>query len=381
MVRIDVKPEMIRWAVERSRKREELYKSFDSLPLWEKGSKKPTLKQLEKFAKATGAPFGYFFLPKPPVEEMPIPFFRTIKDEQDRSPSPDLLDTIYALDRRQEWMREYLIEEGKEPLPFIGSAHPSDNPAETARKIKQVLGLEEGWATLHRTWTEALRTLLNAIQNVGIVVSISSVVETNNHRQLNPEEFRGFVLIDEYVPFIFVNGADAKAAQMFTLAHELAHIWLGKSAVFDLRNLEPSDDSLEKLCNRIAAEFLVPSEELTNYWSEAQQEEIPFQAVARKFKVSEIVAARRALDLDLIDRGTFSRFYRDYLERERRAKREESGGNYYHNQIQRLGRGFVETVVRAARGGDLLYHEAYRLTGAYGETFEKLAATVLGEVQ
>ncbi|PTQ50772.1 MULTISPECIES: ImmA/IrrE family metallo-endopeptidase [Hydrogenibacillus] len=379
MVRVDVRPDLIRWAIKRSQKREELYRKFRNLSEWERGTVRPTLRQLEEFAKATATPFGYFFLPEPPEEVLPIPFFRTVERERVQKPSPDLLETIYTLERRQEWMHEYLIEKGYEPLPFVGSAVLSDDPVETAREMRRVLDLNEGWASRHRTWTGALRALQDAAENAGIVVSVNSVVGTNNFRRLDPEEFRGFVLIDEYVPFIFVNGADAKAAQMFTLAHELAHIWIGKSAVFDLRDLEPADDPVERQCNRIAAEFLVPSEELKSYWPEARQEKSPLQAVARKFKVSEIVAARRALDLGLIDRETFFRFYRDSLGRERRAKREEDGGQYYYTQIRRLGRRFVETVVRAARAGDLLYHEAFRLTGIYGDTFEKLAARVSGE--
>ena len=327
----------------------------------------------------TGTPFGYFFLSEPPEEDIPIPFFRTLEGKELQRPSPDLLEMIYTLERRQEWMREYLIKQGCGPLSFVGCAGLSDDPVETARNMRRVLGLDGEWASRCRTWEDALRTLQDAAENAGIVVSVSSVVGMNNHRRLDPEEFRGFVLIDEYAPFIFVNGADAKAAQIFTLAHELAHIWLGKSAAFDLRNLEPAGDPVEKRSNLIAAEFLVPSKEIRAYWPEACREDEPFRAAARKFKVSEIVVARRALDLGLVGKEIFLDFYNEYLNREKRNIKKENGGQFYPTQTRRLGRRFVETVVRAARHGDILYHEAYRLTEIYGDKFEKLAAWISGE--
>ena len=123
-------------------------------------------------------------------------------------------------------------------------------------------------------------------------------------------EFPGFVLVDEYAPLVFLNGADGKAAQMFTLAHELAHVWLGSSAVFDLRELQPAADEVEQACNRVAAEFLVPGDEMREVWSSVRYESERFQQIARRFKVSELVAARRALDLRLITRNEFLEFYR-----------------------------------------------------------------------
>ena len=106
-----------------------------------------------------------------------------------------------------------------------------------------LLGLERNWAQTQQTWTTALETLRHAIDAVGVVVVTNGVVGNNTHRKLDPGEFRGFVLVDQHAPLVFVNGADSKAAQMFTLVHELAHLWFGQSAVFDLRELQPSAES------------------------------------------------------------------------------------------------------------------------------------------
>jgi Zn-dependent peptidase ImmA (M78 family) len=211
------------------------------------------------------------------------------------------------------------------------------------------------------------------MEDAGILVVLSSIVGNNTRRKLDLTEFRGFVLIDEYAPLVFVNRSDGRAAQMFTLAHELAHIWIGSSAAFDLRELQPAKEETEIACNKVAAEFLVPTVELRQIWPSLRQEPEPFQAVARRFKVSELVAARRALDLELITKDEFIDFYRSYQERERHIAKSQEGGNFYATQSLRLSRRFAETVVHAVREGTLLYRDAYRLTGLYGRTFERYA--------
>lgn len=240
--------------------------------------------------------------------------------------------------------------------------------------MRRTLGVSAGWADVHSTWSEALRALRDRIQAVGIIVVINGVVGNNNHRKLDPEEFRGFVLTDDYAPLIFVNGADGKAAQMFTLAHELAHIWVGQAAVFDLHDLQPAPDPTERFCNAAAAEFLIPEAELRKAWQEAEPRSERFQFLARRFKVSELVTARRALDLRLITREAFFSFYNEYSEDERRRSAAQSGGNFYATQNSRIGRSFAEAVARAVREGRLLYRDAFDLTGLHGATFDRYIA-------
>jgi Zn-dependent peptidase ImmA (M78 family) len=172
--------------------------------------------------------------------------------------------------------------------------------------------MTSGWAREHATWTAALLGLRRSIEAIGVMVVINGVVGNNNTRKLDPEEFRGFVLSDRYAPLIFVNGADFKSAQMFTLAHELAHLWLGRDGVFDLLDLQPGNSDVERFCNAVAAEVLIPSTELRDSWRYVARAADPFQALASRFKVSPIVAARRALDLQLIQREAFFSFLRDY---------------------------------------------------------------------
>lgn len=344
---------------------------------WAAGAVLPTLRQLESLAKATSTPLGFFFLAEPPEERLPVPYFRTLRSDSPEQPSPDLLDTMQMMQRRQAWMREFLIEEGRDPLPFVASARVEEQRATVAERMRAALGLEADWASGHRTWKDALRTLREAIDDAGILVVVNGVVGNNTHRKLDPREFRGFVLVDERAPLLFVNGADGKAAQMFTLAHEVAHVFFGSSAAFDLRQLMPAEDATERACNQVAAEFLIPGRLLRPVWPAASDDASRFQEMARRFKVSELVVARRALDLDLIGREAFLAFYHSYQTAERRlAPQQPEGGDFYANQNLRVGHRFARTVVRAAREDRLLYSEAYRLTGLYGKTFDAYAASL-----
>lgn len=374
MQTLNINHELIRWALDRSgRSADGLMHQFPKLSLWESGEAQPTIKQLEAFAKKTWTPLGYFFLSEPPQDELPIPDFRTVSDRPVGCASPNLIDTLHTMQRRQTWMRDYLIDQGSEALPFISSANIHESPIDVALRIRQKIGAGEGWASHHGTWSDALRHLREAIEEAGILVAINGVVGNDTHRKLDTEEFRGFVLMDKYAPLIFVNGSDAKSAQMFTLAHELAHLWIGESALFNLPNLEPADFAIEQFCNKVAAEFLVPEREFKDYWQDAIRDADPFQAIARHFKVSPIVAARRAQDLGFIHFSEFISFYRTYQEDERRKTARTTGGNFYLTQNTRLGKRFVRAVALAAKEGRLLYRDAYRLTDLHGTTFDKYA--------
>lgn len=378
MSRVAVNREVLRWAVRRSgHELEELEQKFPRIRNWESGERLPTLRQLESLAKATLTPLGFFFLAKPPEEKLPIPHFRTLHDESPAIPSPNLLETIQMMQRRQAWMHEFLIEQGHKELPYVNSTRQEEQPRSVVERILDILGLDEDWAAAERTWTDALHTMRQAIEDAGILVVVNGIIGNNTHRKLDPNEFRGFVLVDSYAPLVFVNGADGKAAQMFTLAHELAHVFYGSSAAFDLREMQPADDPMEQTCNKVAAEFLVPQHKLNQIWPSVKEDSEPFQKIARRFKVSAIVAARRALDTHLINKETFLNFYHAYQSDERRVANQRSeGGDFYANQNLRVGQRFASAVIRAVKEGKLLYSEAYRLTGLYGRTFEHYATSL-----
>ena len=377
MNRVSIRPEMLQWALERAGLDvHKLKPRFPRLSAWELGEEKPTLKQLEAFAKATHVPFGYLFLPEPPKERIPIPDFRTIRGEIS-SPSPNLLDTIYAMQRRLAWLREERIESEAEPLDFVGSAQLSDDPQAIGQEMRRVVGIGSEWAAKRKSWIDAVSEMREAIERIGVMAVINGVVGNNTHRKLNVEEFRGFSLCDNHTPLIFVNGADAKSAQMFTMAHELAHIWLGKvgEGLSGFENISPKGTGVETFCDKAAAEFLLPARELKVQWVGVKYEQQPFKTLARRFKVSPIVVGRRAMDLGLVDRERFFEFYRAYIGEERlKTGNSESGGDFYNNQNVRVGQMFATNVIRAALEGRLSFREAYDLTGLRGGTFQEYAS-------
>jgi len=283
------------------------------------------------------------------------------------------------MQRRQSWMHDFLVEELEEPLSFVATITLSTEIVEAATRIRQALGLEDGWARRQSTWQDALNIFRENIEQAGILVVASSVVGNNNHRKLDVNEFRGFVLNDNYAPLIFINAADYKSANMFTLAHEVVHVWLGEGGVFNLnfRTLESDDNEIERYCNKVAAELLVPEQELRALWPDTQQREEPFQFIARRFKVSPLVAARRALDLGFITREEFFAFFEAYRIDERRKKDKKSdGGDFYNTQNVRIGKRFASAVIRATKESRLLYRDAYQLTNLYGTTFDKYAKSL-----
>ncbi len=390
MATVEVNPDLLRWAIDRSGlSMEKLYKKFPKLDAWLSKEKPPTFRQLESFARTTMTPFGVMFLNEPPEEKIPVPDFRTVSDDTVDRPSPDLSDTIQLMQLRQMWMREWLNEQGNESLAFIGSADVRRNPKSLAQEIRQTLDLAPEWAEQTASWEAALTTLRRAMERIGILVFSNSVVGLNNHRPLDPQEFRGFVLCDDIAPLVFVNDADSKSARMFTLAHELVHLWLGTGGIFNLINLLPANKPMERFCNEVAAEFLVPEFKLTEAWPKVRKASDRFLLLAKQFKVSPVVVARRALDLKLISKPEFFRFYeadrQDFLHRREQAKKKQkdkkSGPDFYTVQNARLGRPFSAAIVRATREGRILIREAYRLTGMKGKTFDSYSERVLERVR
>ena len=339
---------------------------------WER-SGEISMAQVAKLAQYTYTPEGYLFLAEPPDDSLPIMDFRTVGDQPLRRPSPNLLDTVYQMQRRQDWMREELLIDETGPLDFVGAFRDNTDFEDIADGMREALTLEPNWASSNPTWDGAMRFLRNRIEEVGVLIFINGIVGNNTHRRLDPDEFRGFALIDEYAPLIFINNSDFTSAQMFTIAHELAHIFVGAEGVSNFEALLPSDHATESFCNNIAAEFLVPHAVLEELWGTIAKDEEPYQKIARKFRVSVIVAARRTFDLGLIDREAYFEFYDKYLVDERRQKeRRAGGGDFWNNQNVRLGKRFSAAVAQAVKEGRLLHREAYRLTDLRGDSFESM---------
>ncbi len=378
VVRVPVEPTLLTWAADRSGiARDNLEKRFPKLQIWEAGELDPTFNQLQDFASATHAPLGFLFLPEPPVEHLPIPDFRTLKNSGVARPSPDLLDTIYLCQSRQDWYREHAVVEEYDPVPFVGSVSVDDPIVQVADKIRQAIKFELNERSSFSNSDEALRRLIDLIEDTGVLVMISGIVGSNTHRGLNVDEFRGFALADPLAPLIFVNGADTKAAQIFTLIHELAHIWSGESALSDARMARKVANDNELWANQVAAEVLVPLASIVNEFR--QSVEIPeLERLAKVYKVSTLVVLKRIHDAGFLKWKPYQARYREELARimalVEARKQPGGGGNYYYTQPIRISRHFARAVIVEALEGRTLYRDAYRLLGAAKrETFDNLA--------
>lgn len=364
---VNINTNILTWAIDRAGfDLHEFILKVPNVQKWLDGEKKPTLKQLEDFSKKVYLPFGYLFLNEPPKEKLPIPFFRT-NNPQATKVSVNVYDTILLLQQRQDWLRDYLLNNEFPELPFVGKFANCNDIKPIVQDIRQTLNLTENWASNFETWQEALNHLSEQIENAGIITIFNGVVENNTRRKIPVQECRGFILVDSVAPFMFINNSDSKAAQMFTIVHELAHIWTGHSAGFDFRQLQPADDPIEKICDKVAAEFLVPEDIFNKLWDKTPS----IKPIAKFFKVSQIVIARRALDTGKISREQYFEFYNNYTQREfEKKENKNSGGDFYATTKKRLSITFATHVYNAVRSGKLLYRDAYKLTSLKGDTFQ-----------
>lgn len=363
MNRVTIKPEMLRWARERAgRSAASLRERIPNLELWERGEASPTLKQLESFAKATHTPIGYLFLQEPPIERVPIPDFRTIGNERLDRPSPDLLETIYTCQQRQDWYRDFARSAGEEPLPFVGSVGLASDIETAAASIRHALGFDLEERRQMPTWTDALRRFIQQADALGVLVMVSGVVGSNNRRKLDPQEFRGFALADALAPLVFINGGDTKAAQMFTLAHELVHIWLGQSALSDVGPVSAPSQRVEVWCNRVAAELLVPLAILRDEYQKSAELRVELNRLARRFKVSTLVILRRIHDAGGLTTEQLWQAYREELERLRDIP-SGGGGDFYLTLGSRVSKRFARALVVSTLEGQTSFTEAFRMLG------------------
>ncbi len=361
-VHVSVQPVMLKWARERAGlELKDLTPRFPQLAAWERGERTPTLRQLEDFAQAVRVPVGYLFLPTPPDEPLPVPDLRTMAGRPVARPSPELLDTLYLCQQRQDWYREYAQLQGLSRVPFVGTASLQDDPARVAVRMRETLGFSVRERQQLPTWTDALRQLANRAEEAGVLVMASSIAGNNTRRKLNVAEFRGFALVDDLAPLVFLNATDSKAAQIFTLAHELAHIWLGESGVSNVEVGRRATHQVEQWCNAVAAELLVPLDDFRNQYQAGASLTDETQRLARHYKVSTLVILRRAFDCGLLDEQSLWMAYQQ--ETERLQRRGAGGGNFYRTLSVRTGQRFASAVVSSALEGQTPFRDAFRLLG------------------
>lgn len=284
-----------------------------------------TLAQIRKFAEQAKVPFGFLFLPTPPEKFKPanhLVDFRTVKNNEPLS--EDFLDIYKDVEHKQSWYREYLISIDAPPLEFVGRYKDNFETASSviATDIRKTLNLNNIERQLGSA-EDYFNALAKHCEDAGVLVFKNSVVVNSNNRKLNSEEFRGFVISDPYAPAIFINGGDTKYANIFTLAHELAHVWLGESGISDADTNSHNEHEIR--CNAIAAEVLVPNRMFLDSWQATNQEtREKIITLNNLFKVSELVIARVALTNNKITRDEYNSIQAEVIRKWREYKARQS---------------------------------------------------------
>jgi Zn-dependent peptidase ImmA (M78 family) len=334
---------------------------------WIEGTRLPTVSQLEDFSRKVYIPMGFLFLDEPVEERLPIVFYR-MSAGNTRDVGINIRDTLWMLQQRQSWLKEYLVLNSHDRLEHVGLFTATSGVDEIVASIRDCLDIPRDWAARLRTSDEAVTWLSERIEDAGISVVFNGVVANNTRRVIPVSECRGFVLIDDHAPFVFVNNNDAKSAQVFTLLHEVAHVWIGRSSGFDFDGSGIVDDPVERLCDNVAASFLVPR----NCFDEAWRRSMDFMVLSKRFKVSPVVIGRRAMETGKITRDGFFDFYTRYTsEVGSLRKNAPGGGDFYRMTKKRLGLHFSVHVKNAVRSGQLLYRDACNLTNLKGSTFDE----------
>ncbi|MGJ7514580.1 ImmA/IrrE family metallo-endopeptidase [Pseudomonas baetica] len=373
-----INPHVLRWARERaSLSTSTLAKSLgtreDNVLAWEQGKKRPSFNQAMNYARQTYIPFGYLYLSQPPEESLPLPDLRTVNGKRDNGYSLALLDTIRWAQERQEWYRDYLISQGIAENGVMGKFSLSDSPNLIVADIRSTLNLPP--KPDRGDFDAYFKTLISKIETVGVLVMRSSVVNNNTSRPLLIEEFRGFALCDELAPVIFINTADCPEARLFTLAHELAHIWIGRSGVSDG---EPANHRAEEvLCNAVAAELLTPEREFLSTWDANIEWEDNVFPLTTLFHVSGWVIARRALTFNLITVSEYGAYISQKVA-EHKARSKNGTPPYNRLQTARVSKTFATAVATEALSGRMLYRDAARLIGVKPHKLAEYSKKELG---
>ncbi|WP_286035742.1 ImmA/IrrE family metallo-endopeptidase [Succinatimonas hippei] len=342
-----------------------------------------TMKQAIEIANHVHIPLGFLFLNEPFEESLPIKDFRTLNNKVSKNISLNLRDVINQCKFQQDWYTEYAKENDLEKCPLVNKSNLNEDPKASAEKLKICLNYKEKDLSKADNYRRYLRTI---IEQAGVLVFISSTVGNNNTRTLDIKEFRGFALSDPYAPLIFINSSDSVSAQIFTMIHELAHIMLGESGISNEAMEEIYISSkIEKWCNAVAANFLVPEDKLKLLFEQNYKISLYDFIVSSvfKFHVSSLVILRRLYELNLIEKDEFSNLFNrlknDAL-RELQIRKEEKSKkslSYYQVALSRLSKNFCHAVISSTLSGNVLYRDACILLNKTNlKGFDKFASTL-----
>ncbi len=382
-----ITPNVLKWARESARMTEEIAAakisiSIDKLKEWETGTSQPTIRQAQALAKYYKRPFALFFLPEIPRDFHPLQDFRKAGSKS-LSTAPTFI--IREIQQKQTWISDVNEENNEEKLSFVGRYSIKDSPITVANDILNTLGINPS----NYKSDNQIKEWIDASESNGIFISRTSFIHPR--LKLDSEEIQGFAIADPFAPFIFINSDDWNAPQLFTLVHELAHIWIAETGISNA--IEPEIKNKDKFhpvelfCNEVAANALIPANIISSLDKTTFDNSKEIFKAAKNLGVSSFAFIVRALNLNLISVSIYQKLKREadidynaFLKREaeKKAKQKEKekkgGPNYFLLQLNRNSRLFTQTVLDAFRGGFIEPTQASNLLNVQVNKFQKLEA-------
>ncbi len=385
--RAHITVKVFKWARESAKMTEEIAASKVAVPVdklreWEAGESFPTIRQAQNLAKAYKRPFALFFLPDIPNDFQPLQDFRKVGSKELSTSS---IFIIREIQQKQAWISEVNVDNNEDTVPFVGKFSLNDNPIVVARDILSIFNINPVACNVNNPILE----WIDKAESNGIFISRTSFI--HSRLKLDSNEIQGFVIADNYAPFVFINSDDWNAPQLFTLVHELAHIWIAETGISN--DLEPSIkkaedyNPIELFCNEVAANALMPKEFIENLDQKAFSNAKEVFKNAKTIGVSSFALLVRALNLNVISLNSYKKLkvdadfeFNEFLKREtkkkaRQKEKKKSGGpNYFLLQLNRNSRLFTQTVLDAFRGGYIEPTHASNLLNVKINKFPKLEA-------
>lgn len=384
-----ITPNVLKWARESARMPIEIAASKVNVSLarlkeWEDGIEQPTIKQAQTLAKAYKRPFALFFLPEIPKDFQPLQDFRS-KNAKDLTTASIFI--IREIQSKQSWISEVYSDNNEKPLPFVGRFSIQDDPLKVANDILTELKIHpESYIS-----DSPIKEWIDAAESKGIFISRTSFI--HSRLKLDCDELQGFAIADKFAPFVFINSDDWNAPQLFTLVHELAHIWIAETGISneiepDIKN-KSKFHPVELFCNEVAASALMPVSIIESFSPNIFENSKEVFKVAKSLGISSFAFLFRAFNTGLISQSEYKRLrmeadqeFKNFVQREaekkaKQQKKEKKGGpNYFLLQLNRNSRLFTQTVLDAFRGGNLAPNVASNLLNVHVNKFQQLEAQI-----
>jgi Zn-dependent peptidase ImmA (M78 family) len=346
-----IQPNLLRWAREShgfsiGAVADKLKRDPTEIMAWERGESAPTYPQLEKLAyEIYHRPLAVFFFPAPPNEPNPQQAFRSLHNTNLEHLEPDTRYKIRLAMALQGSLKELHNHQNPNPQPIFRDVRLNLDKSipEQAKLVRTALSASLEIQLRWKDAEAALKAWRDMIENTGIYVF------KNTFKQ---KSISGFCLLDEELPIIYLNNSTTKTRQIFSLLHELIHILLQTSTISRIEIPEQNDEHsrIERFCNALAAEILMPSNDFAKQIQNTQEFDDPFiQQLARRYGVSREAILRKLLDQEKVSADHYNQKASAWKAQQK--PNTDGGGKYHTTQASYLGERYLTMVLSKYNNG------------------------------